>query len=226
MLVIHGAADSARRFDGQLPILGRDFRAIAPDLRGMGRSARVETYLPSDWVADLLALLAHLGIANAHVYGISLGARVALRLAFDHPSAVRSLILDNPIIANDPSGDVHMRGGFDASKLPERRREALARYHGDDWEEVFTAYARLRTAAGFQEQLDLREASKRVPQPALIMRGDAASPVHPLPHAMELHENLASSWLWIRPDTSGSPFEDHTEEACQLIRSFVASVSG
>ncbi|HEX6513219.1 MAG TPA: alpha/beta hydrolase [Chloroflexota bacterium] len=224
ILVLHGASDSAVRFERQLPLLARDFRVIAPDLRGMGRGARPAHYLPSDWIADLTALLDHLGLESTHVYGVSLGARVALRLAIDHPNLVRSLILDAPIIANEATGDAQLRRGLDAAAMPEERRRAQERYHGPDWQQVVAAYAEMRAQPEFQAQLDLREPSKSIRKPTLIWRGDADNAAHPLRHAVELHENIPGSWLWIRPNTSGSIFEDFTEEACAWIRSFRAAV--
>jgi pimeloyl-ACP methyl ester carboxylesterase len=58
----------------------------------------------ADQAAHCRALLAHLGIARAHVVGHSSGATIALQLALDHPEAVRSLALLETALLTVPSG--------------------------------------------------------------------------------------------------------------------------
>lgn len=72
------------------------YRAIAFDHRGHGRSSKSYEpgdYTPSRMAGDAAALLDRLGIARAHVFGYSMGARVAAFLALEHPQRVATLIL-------------------------------------------------------------------------------------------------------------------------------------
>lgn len=72
------------------------YRAIAFDHRGHGRSSKSyepADYTPSRMAGDAAALLDHLGIARAHVFGYSMGARVATFMALEHPPRVGTLIL-------------------------------------------------------------------------------------------------------------------------------------
>ena len=55
---------------------------------GSGLPSRIETL-----AADIDALLAHLGIDRADLFGYSLGAGVALQTAIAYPSRVRKLVL-------------------------------------------------------------------------------------------------------------------------------------
>jgi pimeloyl-ACP methyl ester carboxylesterase len=57
----------------------------------------------ADHAADARALLAHLGIARAHIAGHSTGAAVALQLALDAPEIVHSLILLEPTLLTTPA---------------------------------------------------------------------------------------------------------------------------
>ena len=72
-----------------------DFRYIALDLRGHGDSGKPED--PDAYglevVEDVVRLLDHLEIEDAHVAGYSIGAEVALRLAAEHPERLRSLVV-------------------------------------------------------------------------------------------------------------------------------------
>lgn len=71
------------------------YRAIALDNRGHGASSKSyepEDYRPAKMADDAAALLDHLGIPRAHVFGYSMGARVAAFLALRHPEKAASLI--------------------------------------------------------------------------------------------------------------------------------------
>ncbi|MEV6952842.1 alpha/beta hydrolase [Streptomyces sp. NPDC051183] len=79
-----------------LPELGRRYRVIAADLRGMGGSAKPDGgYDKKTMAADVRALLAHLGIESAHLAGHDIGAMVAYAHAANHPEATgRVALLD------------------------------------------------------------------------------------------------------------------------------------
>lgn len=70
------------------------FRLVFYDKRGHGLSeATPAPYALSDHVADLSALLDHLGIARAAVVGLSVGGMIAQGLAALHPDKVAALVL-------------------------------------------------------------------------------------------------------------------------------------
>jgi pimeloyl-ACP methyl ester carboxylesterase len=71
-----------------------EFRFIALDLRGHGGSGKPEDpeAYGTEMVEDVVRLLDHLGIDQAHLVGYSIGAEIALKLATEHPQRVRSLV--------------------------------------------------------------------------------------------------------------------------------------
>jgi pimeloyl-ACP methyl ester carboxylesterase len=98
-LLIHGFASSAFVNwvqPGWLQTLrdaGR--RVIAIDNRGHGQSAKPHdsaAYHPALMAGDSAALLDHLGIERADVFGYSMGARISAFLALGHSERVRSLV--------------------------------------------------------------------------------------------------------------------------------------
>src|SRR5690554_5073084 len=100
VLLIHGFASNIKVNwvnPGWVQTLtGAGYRVIAFDHRGHGRSS--PSYDPADYTPTLMAgdaagLLDHLGLRRAHVFGYSMGARVATFMALEHPEKVASLVL-------------------------------------------------------------------------------------------------------------------------------------
>jgi 3-oxoadipate enol-lactonase len=96
VVFIHGFGLDAGMWDPQWRAFAQRHRVIRYDMRGYGSSSLpVGAYSHVD---DLLALIDFLGAAPVHVVGLSLGGRVALRLAAQEPKAVRSLTLADPAL--------------------------------------------------------------------------------------------------------------------------------
>lgn len=77
-----------------IPTLARELRVIAYDLRGNGASDEPPgPCTMATFVDDTIALLDHLGVERAHVYGQSFGGMIGQSLALAHPPRVRTLIL-------------------------------------------------------------------------------------------------------------------------------------
>lgn len=74
--------------------LATSCRVIAVDNRGTGRSSKpAGPYAIEQMAEDALALMDRLDVQRTDVLGISMGGRVALSLALDHPDRVRRLVL-------------------------------------------------------------------------------------------------------------------------------------
>lgn len=97
VLLLHGWPDSAYLWRNQIPFLVKNgFRVIAPDLRGLGRSARPEgvaAYAVQNSVSDVVGILDALGIDTADVVGHDWGAAVAWFTASLYPDRVRKLVI-------------------------------------------------------------------------------------------------------------------------------------
>jgi 3-oxoadipate enol-lactonase len=74
--------------------LREHLRVLVLDNRGAGRSDKPdEPYSIERFAADALAVLDATGIEQAGVLGISMGGRIALELAINHPGRVGRLVL-------------------------------------------------------------------------------------------------------------------------------------
>jgi aminoacrylate hydrolase len=97
VLLSSGLGGAAHYWTPQIPALAKDFRVIAYDQTGTGRSPGPlpDGYSIADMAAEAAALLDRLGIEKAHFIGHALGGLIGLQLAVDRPALVDRLILVN-----------------------------------------------------------------------------------------------------------------------------------
>jgi haloacetate dehalogenase len=99
LLLLHGHPQTHAIWHKVAPRLVRDFFLVAPDLRGYGDSAKMPVtvdhalYSKRAMAGDEVAVMNALGFERFLVVGHDRGARVAHRLALDHPKAVEKMVL-------------------------------------------------------------------------------------------------------------------------------------
>jgi len=85
-VLIHGHPFDRSLWQPQLAALCGDFRVVAPDLRGFGRSPVTQHLVTMrELAADIEELLETLGIERAAVVGLSMGGLVTMELAASQP---------------------------------------------------------------------------------------------------------------------------------------------
>ena len=111
VLFMHGIGGNRLNWRRQVAAFAADFACAAWDARGYGDSDDYEGPLAfDDFVDDVLRVLDHFGVERAHLLGLSMGGRVAMRCALLHPQRVATLTL------------VDTHEGFEAF-TPEQRRQ-------------------------------------------------------------------------------------------------------
>lgn len=94
LVLLHGGANPSDTFGPTLAELAKTHQVIAVHLQGHGHTPDIDRPLRREFLADdVAALLGLLEIVQADVMGYSMGAAVALHLAFRHPALVRRLVL-------------------------------------------------------------------------------------------------------------------------------------
>ena len=105
VLLLHGLTVSGRSWQNVAPVLGENFRVVAPDARGHGGSQWMRDYSFELMRDDVVKLMEQLGILAAIVMGHSMGALTAYELAATRPELIRLLVLEEmppPDPANPP----------------------------------------------------------------------------------------------------------------------------
>jgi pimeloyl-ACP methyl ester carboxylesterase len=96
VILCHGFPECWYSWRHQLPALAQaGFRAVAPDLRGYGRSDRpeqVEKYTILDDIGDIVGLVDALGARQAVIAGHDVGATMAWQAALLRPDRFRAVI--------------------------------------------------------------------------------------------------------------------------------------
>ncbi|MFF9102880.1 alpha/beta fold hydrolase [Streptomyces rubrogriseus] len=90
VVLLHSGFTDHRVFDAQIPALAREYRVIAPDVRGHGASANASR--PFRWADDLAALLRHLDTGPAVLVGVSMGGAIATDTVLEYPELVRAVV--------------------------------------------------------------------------------------------------------------------------------------
>lgn len=96
LVLCHGFSGSAHDFDLQVSRLAGTGRVVTLDQRGHGRSTKcgeLDPYRIEQLADDLAAFLGAVGGGPVDLLGHSMGGRVVLEVALEHPELVRSLIL-------------------------------------------------------------------------------------------------------------------------------------
>ena len=112
LLLLHGGLGTMDMFQPLMPIFADGREVITVDLQGHGRSTLGDRPISLiDMGDDMAAVLKEIGYGPVDALGYSLGGGVALRLAVQHPDAVRRLVLVSTPFAQD---------GFYPEMLPQQ----------------------------------------------------------------------------------------------------------
>ncbi len=103
VLLLHGFPETSHCWRAVAPLLAGAHAVVAPDLRGYGSSVAPaggphgEGYSKREMAAEMVELMAALGHERFALVGHDRGARVAYRLALDHPAAVTRVAVLNTV---------------------------------------------------------------------------------------------------------------------------------
>jgi pimeloyl-ACP methyl ester carboxylesterase len=234
LVLMHGAGDTMLAWDAALCArLAADGRFVVRyDSRNAGRSTPVPPASLDDFVADAVGLLDALGLARAHLLGMSLAGTVAQRLALDHPERVSALTL-----AATPAGGPGLPGmspalhDFYAHEPPapdwtdrasvvdwlvEQHRPFSARFDEQGQRElagrVFDHSPHLaRNFAPVDIDMGdpVHDRLGEIAVPALVAHG-AEDPLYPPAHGRALAVAIPGARLLVLEHTGHEPFPPHT----------------
>lgn len=123
LVLMNGLMMGSSSWEPHVGALSAECRLLRLDFRDQARSSRLSPgYRAEQHVRDTCALLDHLGIAQAHVHGVSYGGQVALAMMAERPERVASLCLASITAA----ASSYLQAVGRAWQVAARRRDGLA----------------------------------------------------------------------------------------------------
>ena len=96
LVLVHGFSDNGLCWTPTARDLEAEYDVIMPDMRGHGRSARVQPDEEVDMAADLAELIRTLELKHPIVGGHSMGAGVTYQIGVRFPELASALVLEDP----------------------------------------------------------------------------------------------------------------------------------
>jgi len=243
LLLINGLGSDHREWLYQVPAFATRFQVVVFDNRGTGGSAVPPgPYTTAQMADDAVALLASLGMARAHVLGVSLGGMIAQEVALRHPGRVAALVLG----CTGPGGSLSIRpspeamaafvtaGGGDAESelrrmMPYLYTDAYVNERPDEIE----AFIRRRqenptSAAGYAAQLaaavshDASERLEQIRARTLVITGDADRLVH-WENSLRIAGRIPGARLVVLPSAPHRLFAETADAFNREVLAFLAA---
>ncbi|GAA2296028.1 alpha/beta hydrolase [Streptomyces kunmingensis] len=235
LLLLAGQSNNRRWWNPVLDRFAAAFTTVVPDWRGTGGSDRpdTDTYSIENFARDVVSVLDHAGIERAHVYGTSMGGRVAQRLAADHAARVDRLVLGctSPGAPHgvergaavrkalaDPDPDVSRAALLDLMYTPEYVATHPGPFHtlGDPTMPAHARRRHLRASA----RHDAWGALPRITAPTLVVHG-TDDDFNPTANAPLLTERIPGARLVLIPGGRHAYFEEFADEATPPVVDFL-----
>jgi 2-succinyl-6-hydroxy-2,4-cyclohexadiene-1-carboxylate synthase len=147
LMLLHGFTGSAESWSHLQPALAARLTMIMPDLLGHGRTGAPDDpvrYRMEPCVADLIAILDALSIGRTHLLGYSMGGRVALAAAVEHPERIASLILESASPGLAGAGEREARVASDNALADAIERDGIEAFVARwEWIPLFATQERL-----------------------------------------------------------------------------------
>jgi pimeloyl-ACP methyl ester carboxylesterase len=137
LVLLHGGMLTIDlNFGSLIPTLALAHQVIGVELQGHGRTGDIERAItPAALAGDVVALLDHLEIGSAHIFGHSMGGAVAMELAISHADRVRNVVA--------ASVTVRPEGLHEDLTDPAKQATSTRMPTAQDFQEFRDAYQRL-----------------------------------------------------------------------------------
>lgn len=234
LVLVHGAFSAiGTSFGALLPELAKSRQVIGFELQAHGHTADIDRPLSLEFMADDVAAAIHeLGYGTADVFGYSMGAGVALRVAIRHPEVVRKLII---------AAVTYTFSGVHPGLMEGLGNMTPEMMHGSQWHDEYMRIAphpedfpklfAKKTEMDRQTKDIPAESIQAIKSPTLLIIGDSDL-VRP-EHAVEMFRllgggvfgdtpaGLPDSQLAILPGTSHVSLASRTDLLIPMITSFL-----
>jgi pimeloyl-ACP methyl ester carboxylesterase len=204
MVLLHGNGGSIGSRANLIPDFAGHYQVIAFDSRCHGKSGCPMGYLTYDQMAsDANAVLNHLKIDSAYIWGHSDGGIVGLLMAINYPKKVKKLLASGANLRPDTTA-------IDPALQPILDKM---------WAVVKNDSIRSKQFKLLVNQPNIKTSDlRKIKAEVMIMGGDRDAIRNE--HLLEMHNNIPGSLLCILPGTTHFPYQDHTEWFLEILYDF------
>lgn len=237
LVLLAGQANNHHWWDSARPDFDPFFRTVTYDHRGLGRSGKPDddSYSTRGFAEDVVAILDHLGVTRADVYGTSMGGRVAQWLAADHPGRVGRLVLGctSPGLPHGFERDREVKRALGQRDLAAARRALLELMYTPDWlathpgpyrtlgDRDMPKHAR-RAHLLASAQHNSWDALPGITAPTLVVHG-TDDVFNPAANAPLLADRIPGAGLHLIPGARHAYFEEFRAVASPLVLDFLTA---
>jgi pimeloyl-ACP methyl ester carboxylesterase len=234
--LVHGVGANLESWDAIAERLAGRYRVVRLDLRGHGRSSRIESCRLDDFLDDVSLVLETLGIRRTHLVGFSLGGMIAQAYALAHPERVDRLALISAVAGRTEQERANVQAR--ARKVREEGIASVVAAAEDRW---FTQSFRKRHPEIVARRLEELKANDHRSYSAaytVFAEGDLGSRLHQIRHATLvvtgehdvgsntrmarfMHDAIPGSTLHILPGLKHSVLLEAPTEIAGLLLDFL-----
>ena len=235
IVLLHGNAESGASWYGWVPVLGRKFRVVRPDMRGFGDS----TPMPSDFpwsldriIEDYCALLDALQIERCHVVGAKIAGVIARAFAARRPQRVLSLTVvgSPPPLRKGAENIPALTREFETLGIEHWARRNMAGRLGEEfppegieWWTKFMGRTALSTEVGFNARINYSDIRADIPKircPTLVITTEGSG-LASVEETRAWQEQIADSRLLVLPGNSYHVAASHPQACAQAVLEFI-----
>ena len=223
LILLHGGFGSISNFNQVIGPLSKNYRVIAIDSPGQGRSEQIDAISYQIYANYYSAFIDQMKLDSVYVLGWSDGGNSAYILAYDRPDKVKKVIVSG----SNSDTDGYPDGAIDAMKkwTPETISEEFKEYwlkdflklspNKNNWQK---SYMQLKDMWITKEVISNDHLSK-IKSKFLIVYGDRD--VTKLEHGLHIYRTIPGSQLTILPNTSHMVFMEKPTLISNLIVDFL-----
>ncbi len=208
LVMLHSGLMSRDDMHNQVTYFSKYYQVIALDSREQGRSGTSDVQISYQLMSDdVVALLDHLKIKKANIFGQSDGGINALLTAHYHPERVDKLMIHGAVFNykayppqaiaqwSDYSWSEDNPKDIDPEQFPGNSLKSYLLGHADlsNFEKHLQEMAHMWATSPNLTVKDLQ----KITVPTLVIVGDHYDVS--LPHSLQMHEGLSNSQLFVAP---------------------------
>lgn len=250
VIFVHEYAGDYRSWETQMRHFGQRYRAITYNARGYEPSDvpdNVGAYSQHRAADDIGAVLDHLGIAKAHVVGLSMGGFATLHFGFRHPARALSLVVAGCGYGAEPGqidrfraeaetiADFIQANGMQVFAAKYAYGPTRVQFENKDprgfaeFRQMLSEHSALgarNTQLGVQRErpslYDLIEPMKALTVPTLVLTGDEDWPC--LAPGLLMKQTIPTAALSVMPNCGHAINIEDPDEFNRIVSAFLAQV--